>query len=306
MALRIVFMGTPDFAVPTLQALIAADFDVVCVYTQPPRVAGRGQKPRPSPVQRVAVAAGIEVRTPASLKSAEEQEAFVALAPDAAVVVAYGLILPKLVVEAPRLGCLNLHASRLPRWRGAAPIQRAVMAGDRETAATVMLMDEGLDTGPILLEESIRIEPGVTAGELHDRLAATGAPLMVEALRGLANGSLTPHAQPDEGVTYAGKIDKQEAHIQWSAPAEAVANCINGLSPFPGAWFSHHGERIKALRARPTDGDGPTGKVLDDRLTVACGEGAIRLLELQRAGRSPMPAEEFLRGLAIPAGEVLQ
>lgn len=306
MALRVVFMGTPDFAVPTLQTLIAADIEVSCVYTQPPRVAGRGQKPRPSPVQKIADAAGINVRAPGSLKTAEEQEAFAALGADAAVVVAYGLILPKPVLEAPRLGCLNLHASKLPRWRGAAPIQRAIMAGDRETAATVMLMDEGLDTGPILLEEVLEIRPGMTAGELHDRLAATGGPLMVEALRGLADGSLTPRPQPSEGVTYASKIDKQEARIDWSAPAIIVANRINGLSPFPGAWFSHRDERIKALRARPTEGSNTPGKVLDDRLAVACGEGAIRLLELQRAGRSPMPVEEFLRGLAIPSGDILQ
>ena len=301
--LRLAFMGTPDFAVPTLTALIEAGHEIAAVYTQPPRAAGRGKRPRPSPVQIVAESHGIEVRTPARLKDAAAQAAFAALDLDAAVVVAYGLILPPPILVAPRLGCLNLHGSLLPRWRGAAPIQRAIMAGDRETGVAVMQMDAGLDTGPVLLEERVAIGPKTTAGELHDALARLGAPLMVEALAGLADGRLTPRPQGESGVTYADKIEKSEARIDWSRPAAALDCQIRGLSPFPGAWFAHDDARIKVLLAEPlAEAAGPAGTVLDDRLTVACGAGALRLLELQRAGKAPMPAEALLRGFPIPAG----
>ena len=300
---RLAFMGTPDFAVPTLTALIEAGHEIAAVYTQPPRAAGRGKRPRPSPVQIVAESHGVEVRTPARLKDAAAQAAFAALDLDAAVVVAYGLILPPPILAAPRLGCLNLHGSLLPRWRGAAPIQRAIMAGDRETGVAVMQMDAGLDTGPVLLEERVAIGPKTTAGELHDALARLGAPLMVEALAGLADGRLMPRPQGESGVTYADKIEKSEACIDWSRPAAALDCQIRGLSPFPGAWFAHDDARIKVLLAEPlADAAGPAGTVLDDRLTVACGAGALRLLELQRAGKAPMPAEALLRGFPIPAG----
>ncbi len=296
-------MGTPDFAVPTLTALIEAGYDIAAVYSQPPRAAGRGKQPRPSPVQRVAEARGIDVRTPVHLKDAEAQAAFADLGLDAAVVVAYGLILPPPVLAAPRLGCLNLHASLLPRWRGAAPIQRAIMAGDGETGIAVMQMEAGLDTGPILLEERVSIGPQTTAGDLHDALARLGAPLMVEALAGLADGRLTSRPQAERGVTYADKIDKSEARIDWSRPAAALDCQIRGLSPFPGAWFEHDGARIKVLLAEPVaDVSGTPGTAMDDRLTVACGDGALRLLELQRAGKAPMAADALLRGFPIPAG----
>ena len=304
--LRLAFMGTPDFAVPTLTALIAAGHEIAAVYTQPPRAAGRGKQPRPSPVQRVAEEQSIEVRTPDHLKGAEAQAAFAELNLDAAVVVAYGLILPPPILAAPRLGCLNLHASLLPRWRGAAPIQRAIMAGDAETGVAVMQMEAGLDTGPVLLERQVAIGPRTTAGDLHDELARLGAPLMVEALAGLADGRLTPRPQAEIGVTYADKIDKAEARIDWSRPAAELDCQIRGLSPFPGAWFEHDGARVKVLLAEPQSGaSGPAGTVLDDRLTVACGNGALRLLDLQRAGKAPMTADALLRGFPIPAGTPL-
>lgn len=309
MPLRIVFMGTPDFAVPTLAEILAAGHDVVAVYTRPPRPAGRGMGERKSPVHLYAESNGIPVFTPKSLRGAAEQEIFRSLDADAGVVVAYGLILPKPILEAPRYGCLNLHASRLPRWRGAAPIQRAIMAGDTETAAMVMRMDEGLDTGPILLAERVPIGPNATAGELHDELARVGASLMVRALAALERGSLDATSQSEEGVTYAAKIDKAEARIDFTRPAREVHNLIRGLSPLPGAWFEAgpegRRERIKVLRSELADGDGPPGTVLDDRLTVACGERAVRLVLLQRAGRKPMSAEEFLRGFNLPAGAKL-
>lgn len=296
-------MGTPDFAVPTLTALIASGHDIAVVYSQPPRAAGRGKQPRPSPVQRVAESHGIEVRTPDQLKDSEAQAAFAELDLDAAVVVAYGLILPPPILAAPRLGCLNLHASLLPRWRGAAPIQRAIMAGDAETGVAVMQMEAGLDTGSVFLEERVAIGPQTTAGDLHDQLARLGAPLMVEALAGLADGRLTPRPQAESGVTYADKIDKSEARIDWSRPAAALDCLIRGLSPFPGAWFEQDGARIKVLLAEPvTDISGTPGTAMDDRLTVACGAGALRLLELQRAGKAPMSADALLRGFPIPAG----
>ena len=302
MRLRLAFMGTPEFALPTLRALLEAGHEIACVYTRAPRPAGRGQRERPSPVHAAALERGLAVRTPRTLKDAEEQRAFAALGLDCAVVVAYGLILPVPVLEAPRLGCVNLHASLLPRWRGAAPINRAILAGDRETGVAAMLMDAGLDTGPVLLEQRTPIGPDETAGDLHDRLAEMGAPLMVAALDGLASGALVPRPQPTEGVTYAPKIEKSEARLDWRRPAVEVHRQIRGLSPYPGAWFEHAGARIKALRATLAEGAGAPGEALDDRLTIACGEGAVRLTELQREGRAALPAESFLRGLPIPAG----
>lgn len=300
--LRLIFMGTPDFAVPTLKALLAAGHDIAAVYTQPPRPAGRGHKLQPSPVHRVADASGIPVRTPRSLRKAEAQAEFAALEADAAVVVAYGLILPLAILEAPRLGCFNVHASLLPRWRGAAPIQRAIMAGDRETGITVMQMDEGLDTGGMLLRQTVPVGPETTAGSLHDELAALGGPLVVETLAEVAAGRLAATPQPDTGVTYAEKIDKAEARIDWSRPAEELDCHIRGLSPFPGAWFEYEGARVKVLLSTPADGQGEPGTVLDDALTVACGKGAIRLLRLQRAGKAAMDVDAFQRGRPIAAG----
>jgi len=297
--MRLVFMGTPDFAVETLKALIEAGHDVACVYSQPPRPAGRGMAERPSPVHAFAAARGIEVRTPVSLKSSEEQARFAAMKPEAAVVVAYGLLLPKAVLEVPVRGCFNVHASLLPRWRGAAPIQRAIMAGDAETGVTIMRMEEGLDTGPMCRVKSIPITPAATAQSLHDELAALGARLMVEVL-GQERISCTP--QPAEGVTYARKIDKAEARIDFSWPAAEVRNHIHGLSPFPGAWCQVKGTRVKVLLCEVIAGGGAPGQFLDDRLAIACGMGAIRLLKLQREGKGAMEAEEFLRGFPIPQG----
>ncbi|MGB3718995.1 MAG: methionyl-tRNA formyltransferase [Proteobacteria bacterium] len=307
--MRIVFMGTPEFAVPTLVEILAAGHDVVAVYTQPPRPAGRGMDERKSPVHLQAEQSGIPVFTPTSLKGATEQEVFRSHNADVGVVVAYGLILPKPILEAPAYGCLNLHASALPRWRGAAPIQRAIMAGDTETAVMVMRMDEGLDTGPICLAERVPIGSNTTAGELHDELARVGASLMVRALAALERGSLDATPQPDTGVTYAAKIDKAEARIDFSRPAAQVHNLIRGLSPYPGAWFeagpAGRRERIKVLRSELVEGSGAPGTILDDKLTVACGEGAVRLVLLQRAGRKPMPADEFLRGFELAPGTQL-
>jgi methionyl-tRNA formyltransferase len=309
MTLRIVFMGTPDFSVPTLAEIVSAGHEVVAAYAQPPRPAGRGMAEQKSPVQRFAESVSIPVRTPRSLKSGEVQQAFAALEADVAVVVAYGLLLPAPVLAAPRLGCLNLHASSLPRWRGAAPIQRAIMAGDRETAAAVMRMEQGLDTGPVCLSEPVAIGPDTTAGELHDMLAARGASLMTRALGALERGTLDCQPQETAGVTYAAKIDKAEARIDFARPAAEVHNRVRGLSPFPGAWFEMAAagkpERIKVLRTALAEGRGAPGKVLDDRLTVACGEGAVRFVELQRAGKKPMAAQEFLRGFALLPGTML-
>ena len=299
MALRLVFMGTPDFAVETLKALLAAGHQVASVYSQPPRPAGRGMAERPSPVQAFAAARGIEVRTPVSLKSHEEQQRFAALNADAAVVVAYGLLLPKAILDAPRLGCFNVHASLLPRWRGAAPIQRAIMAGDAESGVTIMRMEEGLDTGPICKTGRVTIRPETTASTLHDALALLGGRLMVEVL---AQDGIACRPQPGDGVTYAKKIDKAEARIDFTRPAAEVRNHVHGLSPFPGAWFEANGARIKALECVATDAQGEPGTFLDDRLTVACGMGAVRLLKLQREGKGAMEAEQFRRGFAVAAG----
>jgi methionyl-tRNA formyltransferase len=303
MPLRLVFMGTPDFAVPTLVEIVGSGHEVVAAYTRAPQPAGRGMELRPSPVEREARRFGIEVFTPTTLRTPEAQETFRAHRADAAVVVAYGLILPKPVLEAPQLGCFNLHASALPRWRGAAPINRAIMAGDAETAVMAMKMEEGLDTGPIAMAERVAIGQDMTAGELHDQLSRLGADLMVRALGALERGALQLTPQPDAGVTYAAKIDKNETRIDWSKPWKAVHDHCRGLSPFPGAWFELPGAgRIKVLRTTQGEGSGAPGTVLDARLTIACGDGAVRIVELQRAGGRPMKAEEFLRGMPVAAG----
>jgi methionyl-tRNA formyltransferase len=301
--MRLVFMGTPAFARIALDALHAAGHDIACVYARPPRPAGRGQHPRPSPVQERAEALGLPVRTPARLRDADEQAAFAALGAEAAVVVAYGLILPAPVLAAPARGCLNIHASLLPRWRGAAPIQRAIMAGDAETGISIMAMDEGLDTGPVLLRRALALTPADTAGTLHDRLAVLGAELVVEALAAL--DTLVPQPQSGAGVTYAAKIDKSEARVDWTRPETEILRQIRGLSPFPGAWCEVGGERVKLLFAVPADGVGPPGRVLDDRLTIACGSGALRPTRLQRAGGSATDAAAFLRGRPIGPGDRL-
>lgn len=307
MPLRLIFMGTPEFSVPTLTALHAAGHEIAAVYTQPPRPAGRrGLELTPSPVQREAERLGIAVRTPHSLKGEAEHRAFRDLAADAAVVVAYGLLLPSPILEGTRLGAYNGHASLLPRWRGAAPIQRAIMAGDRETGMMVMKMDAGLDTGPVALAERVAIAPDMTAGELHDRLMEVGARLMVEALARLEAGTLTLAAQPADGVTYAGKIDKAETRIDWGRPAPMVHDHIRALSPAPGAWcaveIAGKPERLKVLRAAATEGSGIPGLLLDDALNVACASGAVRLIEVQRAGGRPAGAEEFQRGARLGKG----
>jgi methionyl-tRNA formyltransferase len=302
MPLRIVFMGTPDFAVPTLLELAAAGHDIAAVYTRAAKPAGRGMGLQVTPVEREARRLSLPVFTPRALKDAAEQAQFRAHQADAAVVVAYGLILPKPILDAPELGCFNVHASLLPRWRGAAPINRAVMAGDAETGVTIMRMDEGLDTGPMALVEHIPIGPDATAGDLHDELARLGASLMTRALAAAERGTLSITPQPEEGVTYAAKISKLETRIDWTHPAAAVHNHIRGLSPFPGAWFEHDGVRVKVLRSTTAHGRGAPGAVLDGSLSVACGEGAVRLLSVQRAGKQPMSAEEFLRGARIAPG----
>lgn len=297
-------MGTPDFAAAAL-ARIHPLYEVVAVYSQPPRPAGRGHKARLSPVQKFAEDHGLPVRTPASLKDKDVQQEFADLKADIAVVAAYGLILPQAVLDAPRLGCINIHASLLPRWRGAAPIQRAIMAGDTVTGVTIMQMEAGLDTGPMLLTAEVPIDDATTAGILHDKLAQTGAALAIEALAELENGSLLAVPQPENGVTYAAKIDKAETHIDFDRPASEVLRHIHGLSPFPGAWFDAGGERIKVLTAELADGQKAPGTVIDGRLTIACAGGAVRLITVQRAGKAPTTADAFLRGYALPPGTCL-
>ena len=301
MTLRLAFMGTPDFAVPTLAELIGAAHEIACVYTQPPRPKGRGLGEEKSAVHKFADAAGLEVRTPVSLRNPEQQEAFAALNLDAAVVVAYGLILPKPVLESPRLGCINLHGSLLPHWRGAAPIQRAVMGCDAETGVMAMRMEEGLDTGPVLMAERVTIGHK-TYGELHDELARLGADLMGRALGALERGSIAAMPQASDGVTYAKKIEKSETRIDWSRPARALDCHIRGLSPAPGAWFEAKGERIKVLLAEPVAGEGAPGEVLKD-FSIACGEGALKPITVQRAGRGPADWAAFLRGFALTPGD---
>ncbi len=292
--MNIIFMGTPDFAVPALQAL-AACHRILAVYSQPPRPAGRGQAPRPTPVAAEAATRGIEVRTPVSLRDPAAQADFAALQADVAVVVAYGLILPQAVLDAPAQGCLNIHASLLPRWRGAAPIHRAILNGDAETGVCIMQMEAGLDTGPVVLRQAIPITPADTTGDLHNRLSALGARMILQALE----GPLTATPQSAEGITYAAKIDKAEARIDWTAPAEVVDRQIRGLSPFPGAWCEVAGERIKLLRSQVVAGQGVPGQVLGG-FTIACGTGAVEVLEAQRAGKRPMPAQDVLKGFSLP------
>ena len=299
--MRVVFMGTPDFSVPALNALVEAGHQIVAVYCQPPRPAGRGKKERLTPVHARALELGLEVRHPVSLRDVAAQADLAALDADIAVVVAYGLILPQAVLDAPRKGCLNIHASLLPRWRGAAPIHRAIMAGDAETGVCIMQMEAGLDTGPVLMREATVITPEDTTDVLHDRLSAMGARLIVDTLSRL--DTLTPDPQSEQGVTYAHKIDKAEAQIDWTVPAEQVDHQIRGLSPFPGAWTERNGERIKLLASELAEGKGEPGTVLDDMLAVACGEGAVRLLRLQRAGKAAQDAGTFLRGRPIAPGE---
>ncbi len=308
MALKIIFMGTPDFAVPALRALHEAGHDIAAVYSQPPRKGGRrGLGLTKSPVHKAAEDLGIEVRTPTSLKNEDEQAAFGAIGADVAVVIAYGLLLPQAILDGTRLGCFNGHASALPRWRGAAPIQRAVMAGDAETAMMIMKMDAGLDTGPVALAEHVAITADMTAGELHDELSGICAALMVRAMAELEAGTLGLEPQGEDGVTYAKKIDKAETRIDWSKPAVEVHNTIRGLSPFPGAWCEMGGkrERVKLLRSTSGTGNGAPGTVLDDDLTIACGDGAVRLVTLQKAGGKALGAEDFLRGNPLPPGTVL-
>jgi methionyl-tRNA formyltransferase len=309
MSLRLIFMGTPDFAVPTLLELVAHGQEVVAVYTRAPKPAGRGMKLQPTPIEQEARRLGIPVLTPTTLKTPEALDEFRGHHADAAVVVAYGMILPQAILDAPTLGCFNLHASLLPRWRGAAPINRAIMAGDAESGVMVMKMDVGLDTGDIAMAERLAITDAMTAADLHDALAPLGADLMVRAMGGLARGGLQLKKQSEDGVTYAAKIDKAEARIDWSRPAREVLRHIHGLSPFPGAWceidVSGKPERLKVLRTTRTEGAGQPGEILDAALTIACGNSAVRLVEVQRAGGKPMGATEFLRGVQLGQGEVL-
>jgi len=300
--MRLAFLGTPLFAVSTLNALVAAGHEVAAAYSQPPRPQGRGHKLQASPVQRAAEVHGIAVRTPASLKGAAEQDEFRALKLDAAVVVAYGLILPKAVLDAPRLGCFNLHASLLPRWRGAAPIHRAIMAGDNETGAMVMRMEEGLDTGPVLSTFRTPIDDETTTGALQELLAREGAALMVETLARLDRGEAKAARQMDDGATYAKKITVEEARIDWSKSAKTVLRQVHGLNPAPGAWTTMGDQRLKILRMRAASGAGSPGTVIGAPLVVACGDGAVEIVELQRAGRGAQDADEFVRGFAVPAG----
>ncbi len=290
-------MGTPDFSVPALDALVDAGHEIACVYTQPPRPAGRGKKDRPTPVHARAEALGLPVRDPTSLKGEDAQAEFAAWSPDLAVVVAYGLLLPQAVLDAPTQGCLNIHASLLPRWRGAAPIHRAIMAGDAETGVCIMQMEAGLDTGPVLLRDAIPIGADITTGDLHDQLSALGARLIVETLAQLPD--LTPEQQPEDGITYANKIDKAEARIDWTKPAVEVDQLIRGLSPLPGAWTMAGDERLKLLRSRVVDASGAPGQHLGN-FRIACGNKAVEITEAQRQGKRPMAADEILRGLTLP------
>jgi methionyl-tRNA formyltransferase len=303
--MRLAFMGTPEFAAQSLSELIAAGHEIAAVYSQPPRPAGRGQKPRPSRVQELAQAEGLSVMTPSSLRTAEAQVEFAGLGLDAAVVVAYGLLLPRAILAAPRLGCLNIHASLLPRWRGAAPIQRALLAGDQETGITIMQMDEGLDTGPMLLRRAIVITERETTESLHDRLALLGARLIVEALERLAAGTLPATPQPAESASYAAKLTREEGRLDWREPAELLDRRVRAFAPWPGAWCEIGGERVKILEARPVAGKGRPGQRIDGQLTIACGIGALRLIKLQRAGKGALGAEDFLRGLRLAPHAIL-
>jgi methionyl-tRNA formyltransferase len=305
MPLRLVFMGTPGFAVPVLEAFLAAGDEIAAVYSQPPRPAGRGHRLTPSAVQVAAERHGLPVRHPASLKTPEAQAEFAALDADAAIVVAYGLILPQAVLDAPRHGCFNLHASLLPRWRGAAPIQRAIMEGDTETGVCAMQMDAGLDTGPVLACEKVAIAPRVTASDLHDELARIGAPLMVRAVHDFADGKISPQPQPAAGVTYAAKLARDEGRIDWTKPAIAIDRAVRALNPGPGTFFELNGERIKLLACEPATGVGVPGTALDDAGLIACGDGALKLLRLQRPGKGPVPVQAFLNGHPLLRGTQL-
>ena len=306
-ALRIIFMGTPDFSVPVLKSLIKAGHDIVCVYSQPPRPAGRGQKERLSPVHGFADAQGLQVRNPKSFNCHDCQAEFAALNADVAVVVAYGLILPKAALDAPKLGCINIHASLLPRWRGAAPLQRAIQAGDKKSGVTIMQMDVGLDTGDVLSVRGIEFEADITASQLHDRLSAMGADLIVSTLDDLVLGKVTPTPQPEEGVTYASKLEKSEGRIDWSQSALTIDRLIRAFTPWPGVWFEHSGERFKVFAADVLDqsaNDAP-GTLVGDQLQVACGVGVVQITELQRPGKRRAAAAEVLRGYPIDAGTCL-
>ena len=302
MPLRLIFMGTPDFAVPTLIELAARGHEIVAVYTRAPKPAGRGMDVQHTPVEREALRLALPIFTPKTLKDSGAEQTFRAHNADAAIVVAYGLILPKAVLDAPQLGCFNVHASLLPRWRGAAPINRAIMAGDRESGVTIMKMDEGLDTGAMAMADRIPIGADMTAGELHGALSRLGADLMLRTLAAAERGSLSLTPQPAAGVTYAEKISKNETRIDWTKPWKHVHDHIRGLSPFPGAWFEFDGVRVKVLRSAKGEGAGAPGTVLGKKLTIACGDGAVQLVQVQRAGKQPMSAEEFLRGTPMKTG----
>jgi methionyl-tRNA formyltransferase len=307
MPLRIVYMGTPEFAVGPLAALVEAGHEVCCVYSQPPRPSGRGHKITPSPVHAFAQDKGIPVRTPRRLRDADDQAAFTTLNADVAVVAAYGLILPKAVLDAPRHGCINIHASLLPRWRGAAPIQHAIMAGDTETGVTVMQMDEGLDTGAMLMAERIAITAETTATTLHDGLAGIGARLIVRALSQLEAGTLTATPQPEAGVTYAAKLSRDDGRLDWRRSAADLERQVRALTPWPGTWFSHEGTVLKVSGAEVVaDADGPPGRIIDDRMTIACGGGGIRPTRIQRPGKAPMATADLLRGYPLPVGTMLE
>ena len=295
-------MGTPDFAVPALRALVAAGHNVVCVYSQPPRPAGRGHHVQKSPVHVLAESLGIEVRTPISLKAAEEQTAFQNLQLDAAIVVAYGLLLPQVIIDAPRLGTVNIHASLLPRWRGAAPIQRSILAGDAETGITIMRVQLKLDAGPMLMVEKLPLDDTSIAADVHDRLSQLGAKMIVPALAGLAAGTLPDIIQPEQGVTYAAKLEKDEGRMDWADSAQNLHRKIRALNPWPGVWCEYKGERMKILEAEMMAAQGPAGQVIDQPLVIACGVGALRLTKVQRAGKAPMAVEQILRGFSIPVG----
>ncbi len=300
--MRVIFMGSPDFAVPTLDALVAGGHEVVAAYTQPPRPAGRGKQLQPTAVAKRALALGIEVRSPKSLKSEEEQAAFAALGADVAVVAAYGLILPQAILFAPKAGCINVHASLLPRWRGAAPVQRAIMAGDAVTGVTIMQMEAGLDTGPMLLSQEVAVD-AKNAAQLTEELAQLGAAMILQYLAD--PDRYPPATQPEDGVTYAAKIRKEEARIDWAFPALQILHQVRGLAPVPGAWFEANGERVKLLDADLADGDGRPGEVLDEKLRIACGDGGLVPRIVQRSGKDAMSTDELLRGFAIPKGAIL-
>lgn len=303
--LRIAFMGTPEFSLPILEALVSVGHDIVCVFTQPPRSGGRGQNKKKTPIHIRAEELAIDVHVPRDFSSKEQQLAFSDLNIDCAIVAAYGLILPKSILRAPKLGCLNVHASLLPRWRGAAPIQRAILAGDSESGVTIMQMDEGLDTGAILMLDRVKITRETTGESLHDKLSETGSALIIKALDSLVKGTAKSVEQPDHGITYAKKLERSEGHIDWQKPAEYIERLIRAFTPWPGSWFEVKGERIKILSASIEHVDAPPGTVMDDKLIISCGAGGLKLETLQRAGKNPMTADEFLRGFDIPIGTIV-